>query len=387
MDLAGFLVTLGVLFLSGLVADQLGRITRLPRVTLLLLLGLAAGNAGFAVVPDEVSQWFEEISVVALTMVAFLLGGSLSLKNLSRHGRAILSISLAIAIATVVIVAAGLAAVGVPPGQALLLGAIATATAPAAMTDVIRQSGAANGFTDTLKGIVAIDDAWGLLVFSLVVVVVEQNDGWVSVLTGSIWDLGGAILLGVVIGGPAAALTGRLKPGEPSQAEAIGIVFLTSGLALWLEVSFLITGMTAGAIIANFASHHDRAFHEIENIQWPFMILFFLLAGALLEPDALRMLGWVGIVFLSLRILARLVGGFVGASLGGVPRHEVPWYGPALLPQAGVAVGMALVAGERFPDWSAAIMAFTIASTVVFEIFGPPITLMAIRRVAARKPG
>ncbi len=253
------------------------------------------------------------------------------------------------------------------------------------MTDVIRQSGVANGFTETLKGVVAIDDAWGLLVFSLAVVVVGQNDSWIGVLTGSLWDFGGAILLGAAIGGPAAYLTGRLKPGEPSQAEAIGIVFLASGLALWLEVSFLVTGMTAGAIIANFARHHDRAFHEIENIQWPFMILFFLLAGALLEPAAIWTLGWAGILFLSLRVIGRLFGGLIGASLGRSPAGEVPWYGPALLPQAGVAVGMALVAGERFPEWASAIMAFTIASTVVFEICGPPITLVAIRRVAARE--
>ena len=104
-----------------------------------------------------------------------------------------------------------------------------------------------------------------------------------------------------------------------------------------------------------------------------------------LEVDALRLLGWIGVLFLVLRVVGRLAGGFVGARLAGVPASEVHWYGPALLPQAGVAVGMALVASEQFPEWASAIMAFTIASTVVFEIIGPPVTLMAIRRVAARK--
>ncbi|WP_181893051.1 cation:proton antiporter [Falsiruegeria mediterranea] len=382
MELAGFLVALGVLFLAGLVADELGRVTRLPRVSLLLMLGIAAGNAGFELVPDAVSQWFDELSIVALTMVAFLLGGSLSRKNLLRHGRAIFTISLAILICTILIVGAGLWAIGVAFGLAIILVAIATATAPAAMTDVIQQSGIENGFTDTLKGFVAIDDARGLIVFSIAVALVDHSNGWSGVLGSALWDLGGAIVLGSAIGAPAAFLTGRLKPGEPLQAEAIGIVFLAAGFALWLEVSFLVTGMTAGAVIANFARHHDRAFHEIEHIQWPFMILFFLLAGALLEIEALRLLGWFGAGFLLLRIAARLVGGVVGARLGNVPRSEVPWCGPALLPQAGVAVGMALVAGERFPEWASTIMAFTIASTVVFEIVGPPVTLAAIRRVA-----
>lgn len=382
MELAGLLITLGVLFLAGLVADQLGRATRMPRVTLLLLLGIAAGNAGFNLVPAEVAEWFDELSIVALTMVAFLLGGSLTRKNLVNHGLAIFTISISIVVATLIVVTLGLTFFGVAPGLALLLAAIATATAPAAMTDVIHQSGIENGFTETLKGIVAIDDAWGLIVFSVVVVLVDQSNGWIGVLSGTAWDLGGAIVLGCLLGAPGAYLTGRLKPGEPLQAEAIGIVFLAAGSALWLEVSFLITGMTAGAVIANFARHHDRAFHEIEHIQWPFMLLFFLLAGALLELDALRLLGWTGVAFLFFRIVARVFGGLVGARLGRVSSREAPWYGPALLPQAGVAVGMALVAGERFPDWSSAIMAFTIASTVVFELIGPPITLAAIRKVS-----
>lgn len=386
MDLAGFLITLGVLFLVGLAADELGRLTHLPRVTLLLLLGLVAGNAGFDLIPNAVVDWFDELSNIALTMVAFLLGGALSRKNLRRHGRPIMTISIAIVICTALIVTLGLIAIGVTPGLAVLLGAVATATAPAAMTDVIRQSGVNSDFTGTLKGIVAIDDAWGLIVFSIALVLVGQADGWAGVLFGAVWDLGGAVVLGCVIGFPAAYLSGRLQKGEPLQAEAMGIVFLSSGLALWLEVSFLVTGMTVGGVIANFARHHSRAFHEIEHIQWPFMILFFLLAGALLDVEALKLLGWSGVLFLVLRIAGRLIGGYVGARLGRSPANHVAWYGPALLPQAGIAVGMALVASEQFPQWAASIMAFTLASTVVFEIIGPPITMFAIRHVEKLSP-
>lgn len=386
MDLAGFLITLGVLFLVGLAADELGRLTHLPRVTLLLLLGLVAGNAGFDLIPNAVADWFDELSNIALTMVAFLLGGALSRKNLRKHGRPIMTISLAIVICTALSVTLGLIAIGVVPGLAVVLGAVATATAPAAMTDVIRQSGIKSDFTRTLKGIVAIDDAWGLIVFSIALVLVGQSNGWGGILIGAVWDLGGAIALGCVIGFPAAYLSGRLQKGEPLQAEAMGIVFLSSGLALWFEVSFLVTGMTVGAVIANFARHHSRAFHEIEHIQWPFMILFFLLAGALLDVEALKLLGWSGVLFLLLRILGRLFGGYVGARLGHSPASHVPWYGPALLPQAGIAVGMALVASEQFPQWAASIMAFTIASTVVFEIIGPPITMFAIRHVEKLSP-
>lgn len=383
MDQSPLFIVLGLLFLAGLTADQLGRITRLPRVTMLLLLGILFGNVGLDLVPSEFLAWFDAISIIALTMVAFLLGGSLTRESLIGHGREIIVISLSIVACTLAIISAGLALAGVPPGLALILGAIATATAPAAMTDVIHQSGVKNDFTDTLKGIVAIDDAWGLIVFSLVIIFVGHSDGWGGVLLGMSYDLGGSILLGLLIGALATGLTGRLKPGEPLQAEAIGIVFLTAGLSLWLEVSFLVSGMTAGLVVANFARHHDRAFHEIENIQWPFIILFFILGGATLELDAVAALGWSGVLYMVLRVLARLIGGYFGSKAARAPALHARWYGPALLPQAGVAVGMALVAGEQFPQWAQPIMAMTIAATVLFELIGPPITLAAIRRVVA----
>lgn len=379
MEQALLLITLGVLFLGSLLADKVGHITRLPRVTMLLLLGLLVGPSGLDLLHGSVTDLFEPISVVALTMVAFLLGGELTRENMLRHGRAISSISLSIVFGTTAIVWGGLTALGLDPGLALLLGAIATATDPAAISDVIRQSGVRNGFTETLSGIVAIDDVWGLLMFSLCLALVDQSGGWAAPLMGAGRDIGGGILLGACVGIPSAFLTGRLKEGEPLQTEAIGVVFLTAGLAIWLEVSFLVAGMTAGAMIANLARHHDHAFHEIEYIEWPFMLLFFLLAGATLELDALWTLGWISLAYVVLRIAARLVSGEIGARIGGVPPSQVHIYGPALLPQAGVAVGMALVAAETFPHWAAPIMTLTIAATVFFEIVGPLATLLALK--------
>lgn len=385
MEHAQLLVTIGIIFLASLFADKLGSVARLPRVTMLILLGLVVGKSGFDLIPDDVAAWFDLLSIIALTMVAFLLGSSLSGEFLASRGRAILIISLSIVFATLVIVAAGLAAVGMDKSLALVIAAIATATAPASIADIVRTTGIANSFTDTLLGIVAIDDAWGLIVFSLVLVVVGHSDGVAGFVTGAGRDLGGAVAVGALVGVPASYLTGRLRPGEPLQTEAIGLVLLTAGLAMWLDVSFLISGMVAGMLIANFARHHERAFHEIEHIQWPFMMLFFVLAGATLDIVAVETVGWIGVLYVVLRIAARLLGGYGGARLAGVPANEVPWYGPSLMSQAGVAVGMALVAGEVLPQWADLIMVLTVTSTIFFEVFGPPVTLVAIRSVAAAR--
>jgi len=387
MPLWTTLLVIGILLLAGLVADSIGRRTLLPRVTVLMLIGVAAGRSGFDILPEDVHAWFELLALVALAMVSFHLGSSLRLEAFRAHGRLILAVSLSIVLVTQSLVAAGLWAVGMDPAAAIVMGAIATATAPAATADAIRQAGPPTEFGETLRGIVAIDDAWGLLAFSLALAAAHAVNGAADfeALRAGLWEIGGALALGTVIGLPAARLTGRLSPGEPMQAEALGLVFLTAGLALWLEVSFLIAGMTVGALIANLARHHRRPFHEIEHFEWPFMIVFFFLAGASLEIEVLWTLGWVGVAFLVLRAVARLAGGWVGAAIGRAPAVERPWYGVALMPQAGVAIGMALVAAEALPGQADIILGLAVGSTVVFELIGPLGTIHAVRTVRARR--
>lgn len=387
MNLSVVLITLGILFLVGLAADSIGHRTRLPRVTLLLACGVAAGSSGLDMMPGPVQAWYEPLSVIALTMVAFLLGSSLSRENLARNGRAIIVVSVVIVLVTMGGVALGLWLIGVSAPVALMLGAVATATDPAATQDAIRQSGAQGPFVEMIRGIVAVDDAWGLLAFSVAAVAAHSLNGAADpgMLGEAAWEIAGALTLGAIVGFPAAYLTGRLKQGEPLQTEALGIVFLTAGLALWLGVSYLLAGMMAGMIIANFASHHDRAFHEIEHIQWPFMILFFLLAGASLQLGVLAQVGLAGLAYVAMRILSRLAGGWLGGVLGGVPGHQRPWVGMALLPQAGVAVGMALIAAREFPEAADLILTLTIGTTVLFELIGPVGTLWAIRQVQSRR--
>lgn len=377
------LIAIGGLFLAALVLDEIGHRTRLPRVTLLLLFGFAIGASGLDLLPQELRAWYQFLSAVALTMVAFLLGGSLSRRTLQAHGKEILVVSLAVVLAAMVIVPLGLFAIGAGSILALLLAGLATATDPAAIRDVVKQTRTDSGFSRMLLGVVAIDDAWGLLAFSFLLIVAKAlaGDGGAHIFIHAIRELGLASLLGLGLGLPAAYLTGRLKRNEPLQAEALGIVFLCAGLAMWLQVSFLLTGMIAGSVVANFARHHRRAFHEIEHIEWPFMILFFVLAGATLDIKRLGNAGLIVAAYIVLRIGARFAGGFAAGRFLAMDRKQTFWIGPALLPQAGVAIGMALVAGDHFPHLRETILTIAIATTVFFEVLGPIAAAAAMRRV------
>jgi len=317
---------------------------------------------------------------MALVMVGFLLGGQLTLASLRKRGRVVLFISLSVVIVTALVEVVGLAAIGLPITAALILAGIAPATAPAATTDVVHEAGAKGPFSRTLLHIVAIDDAWGLILFSVVLAGAQAfaGDGALEALGQGAWDIGGAIVLGTVLGVPMAYLTGRVQPGEPTLVEALGLVLLCGGLAVLLDVSLLLAAMTMGALVANLAKHHDRPFHAIENVEWPFMVLFFVLSGASLRIAALGDVGWVALAFIVLRAASRLVGAWGGARLSHAEPSIRRWMGLALMPQAGVALGMVLVATQRFPELAGTVLPIVILSTVVFELAGPICTRRAI---------
>jgi len=380
-DTAKTLITLGVLLLIGLVTDTIGRRTRLPRVTLLLIFGFAIGPAGLDFLSPSEGKWFSVIADMALVMIGFLLGEKLTLSSLRQHGKFVLWLSVGEVVGTALVVLVGLILIGVQIDIALLLAGIAAATDPAATTDVVHETKADGVFARTLLGIVAVDDAWGLIVFSLILTTTQALGGQANsiapLLTGA-WELGGALLVGIGLGIPMAFLTGRIKPGEPTLIEALGVVFLCGGIAIWLEVSFLLASMVLGTVVANLARHHMRPFHAIQGIEWPFMILFFLLAGASLNVGALYQLGLVGSGYIILRIIGRLLGAWAGGAISHAEPLMRRWMGMALMPQAGVALGMALVTTHRRPDLADMIFPVVIASTVLFEVIGPVLTRSAL---------
>jgi Kef-type K+ transport system membrane component KefB len=377
-----FLTTLGIILLCGLLISALGQRTLLPRATLLILFGVIIGGEMLDLVPRLVTEQFSLVADLTLLMVGFLLGGKLTRSSLQDHSKTSFAISLSAALVPAALVFAGMLALGVGAEVAILLGCFAAATAPAAVFDVVEESGVRNRFSELLLLVVVLDDVWGLLLFGIGMAVVSSlsgSSGDAGFLVHVAHELGGAILLGAVIGLPAAYLTGRIRPGKPIMSEAIGIVLLCGGLATLLQVSYLIAAITMGAVITNLARHHEHPFHAIEGIESMFMLVFFVLAGASLEIGALPAVGMIAIAYILCRSCGKLVGAWLGSRLGGAETRQLDWVGAALLPQAGIAIGMALVASNHFPHYHRVMLPIVIASTIVFEIAGPVFTRYALR--------
>lgn len=377
------LFALGALLLAGLATDALGRLTPLPRVTLLLLFGIVVGPHGFDWIPSALLENFDVIASIALLMVGFLLGEKFTAARLRGAGRGVAAVVVCEGGFTAVLVAGGLLLIGQPAALAIPLACIASASAPAATLDVVAEERASGPFTDRLLEVVALDDGLSLLLFSFgIAMTTAMLGGGAQASAGAhvVHELGGALVLGVAVGVPGAYLSGRVDAGQPTLVEALGLVFVCGGLAMAFDVSFLLAAMTMGAVVANFATHHERPFHAIEGIEQPFMIIFFAVAGATLEVDALYAIGLIGTVYIICRVLGKIAGAVLGARLGGVRGHDQAMLGMALLPQAGVAMGMALVAAEQLPGYRDVILPVVIGTTIVFELIGPVFTRLALRR-------
>lgn len=389
--MAVLLISLGSILLLALLASALAERTPLPRVTLLLLLGLVSGPPLLNLIPAELVDHFGAIANITLLMVGFLVGGKLSHHSLAHEGRQVVLISLLAAVGTMASVSLGLLLAGLSWPVAIVLGAVAAGTAPPTVLDVVMQTAGSSGprrrFGDLLLGIAALDDVWALLLFGIALAVARgTQSGDSQALMALLWvgrDLGGGALVGLAVGLPAALLTGRIREGQPMLLEALGIVLLCGGLAERFEVSYLVAAVVMGAVVANLARHHDYPFHAIEGIELPFLALFFVLAGASLDVNGLHRIGGLGLAYVLLRSLGKLWGAATGAHWGGSDPLTRRWVGTALLPQAGLAVGMALVASDQLGASSAPVLTLAIGSTVVFELLGAPLVRLAISRFPA----
>ena len=380
------IIVLGAILSASIFADALAHRTRVPRISILMVVGLGIAfvqQVGVGARNGDVLDGLSEPLIqVALVMVAFLLGSELELRRLRKTGPLILVVSLFVIIGGGLLVGAGLVVLGFPLVVAVSLAAISVATDPAAVSESVRDSGSAGLVPRVLLGIVAIDDAWGILVFGLSMSVlgwVIGGDGQLALLH-ALWELGGAILVGVVIGLPAAWLTGRLKPGEPTQVEALAIILLLAGHSSLLGVSALLASMIAGSLVANLSYHHTRSFREIEHIEWPFLVFFFVLSGASVDLYKVDDAILLTLAYIVLRLVGRVLGGYFAVKFSPA-RHKPlpPNIGLALTPQAGVAIGMALLAAERFPEFRDSILPVVVASTIFFELIGPVLVKRVLR--------
>lgn len=394
------LISLSLALIFGLVMSRAAKLFNLPAVTSYLIGGLllgpyaigAFGIPGIGFNSLEDLNGLAIVTQVALGFIAFLIGNEFRVKDLKVMGRQAIIVGIAQAVITTLIVDAGIIVLHfafpelISLSSAIVLGAIAAATAPAATLMVVKQYKAKGPLTKLLLMVVAIDDAVGLIVFALsfgIATALESGAiSLVSVLLEPILEILLSVILGAVLGWALNAMEIYFHSRSKRLSVAVAFVILTVGVAsLEFEIagvkcgfSLLLACMILGAVFCNICEASEELMDRTDRWSSPVNILFFVLSGAELDLKIITnpMVLIIGLVYIALRSFGKIFGAFISAKATNCSKEIQEHLGITLLPQAGVALGMALQATAL--NDGAVVRNVILFSVLVYELVGPNLT-------------
>ncbi|MFP4155553.1 MAG: cation:proton antiporter [Halothiobacillaceae bacterium] len=374
------ILLLGLLLVLGLLAGTFGSsLLGMPRVLGYLLVGIAFSPSLLGgLLSLDLEGAIEPMVAVALGAIAFLVGGSATVDQLRRLGTTITGATLGkvlgafVAIFALFLILAPLSEARANLQLAVVLAAIGTITAPATLIAVVHQYRASGPLTTTLLGMVALDDALGIVLFSLALALVGSAT-LAEALPLAVWEITGALGTGAGAGWLAERLLRRLHEHELRMVLLVGAIVLLVGLAEAAHFSPLLAAMTFG-FVARWAGgpRADRVFEPVEQLEELLFVLFFALAGLHFSLEQVMDNLWLILGFFAVRAAGQMVGGFFGARAVGAGPVIANHVGLGMLPQGGVAIGMALmVAGAPgFEEVGALVVNVVTASTILTESLG-----------------
>jgi Kef-type K+ transport system membrane component KefB len=407
------LLSLSIALLAGLLLSRAAKLLNLPAVTAYLVAGILVGpyllgafgvkGLGFISAADVHS--YSLLCDVALGFIAFSIGNEFRVSQLKKIGKQATVIGIFQAVVTTVIVDAALIGLHfiIPDklslSAAITLGAVATATAPAATLMVVRQYKAKGPLTDILLPVVALDDAVGLVVFAVSFGIARAIEiGKVSILSVILEPLLEVVLslaLGFIMGLLFTFCERFFHSRSKRLAISVAFVLMTVALSMMkfeikgihIGFSSLLVCMMLGAVFCNICDFSEELMDRVDRWTAPLFVLFFVLSGAELELSVFMDLAVVliGLVYIASRSIGKCTGAFLSAKAMKCDDNIVKYLGITLLPQAGVALGMAIKALD-LGEAGHIVSNITLFAVLVYEIVGPMLTKIALTKAGDIKP-
>ena len=384
------LLALSIAMAVGLLMSRFIRLIHLPNVTAYLIAGLLVGPYVLNVLSPELNSELAIISDVALGFIAYSIGSEFKLTYLKEIGVKPMVITLFEGCTASLFVFVTLLLMGQPLPLCLALGAIAAATAPAATLMVVRQYKANGPVTKMLLPVVAMDDALGLMLYAVMMAIARtiERGTALTVTTLLLKPLGeilGSLALGVALGLVLVYVLRFFHSRGNKLALTIMMVFAAVGLSSMWGLSSLLVCMMLGATMVNLCSQSNVMLEQCDRFTPPLFLLFFVLSGANLDLSVLPTVGMVGVAYVLARALGKSLGGTMGAVVEKCDPNIVKYLGLTLIPQAGVAIGMARMSMTALPEYGAVINAVVLSGTLIYELTGPVITKIALTRAGEIK--
>lgn len=384
------LLSLSLGMIVALLMTRIMKKINLPNVTGYLIAGLLAGPYCLNIFSADNLEGLTVLTDAALGFIAFSIGGEFKLSSLKQLGAKVFVITLFEAMGASALVATVLILIGCNVPMALVLGAIASATAPAATLMVVRQYKASGPVTSTLLPVVAIDDAVCLMLFSIlssVAKLIEAGGGFdvMQTIIKPIIEIVGSLVIGFLVGFVLSVGTKFFKSRANRISLAVTAVFLGVGLSELLGLSSLLLCMAIGAAMANFSKASDAVMECTDRWTPPLFMLFFMVSGAQFNFEVLKTVGLVGVMYLVLRSAGKCLGAMAGCAIVKTEKSVKKYLGITLFPQAGVAIGMAQLSLTVVPEYGEQIRAVILCATLVYELIGPLLTKIALTKAGEIK--
>ena len=373
-----------LMLLAGLLLGRLGKLAKLPNVTGYLIAGLLLGPAVLNIIPHEMVDGFSVISNIALGFIAFSVGSGFSFSYFKRVGAAPIIIAIFESFGAIFLVTLVLILCGFDTSLSIMLGAIAAATAPAQTIMVINQYKAHGSLTSMLLSVVAIDDATALIGFGFASTLVNSLNASQTNLFLSILEPFYEILISFVIGFVIALAMKFILKYFHKHSNRLCIILFSILFCYWLSEmlngSSLMACMTLGGVLVNIYNEIDDLVEVADTFTPPIYMIFFVISGAGFQLSALAEIGIIGILYVVLRVIGKMVGSWAGGKLTHQEDKINKYLGPTLMPQAGVALGLVVVAGAAVPQYADQIRTIILCSTFIYSIFGPIAAKMALQK-------
>ncbi len=407
------LLSLSIALFTGLLLSRVAKLFKLPAVTAYLVAGIVVGpymigalgvpGLGFISMQDVKS--YSLICDVALGFIAFSIGNEFRLAQLKSTGKQATVIGIFQAVITTLLVDAALIALHFaipdkfPLPAAIVLGAIASATAPAATLMVVRQYKAKGPLTDILLPVVALDDAVGLILFAISFGIAKAltfgSVDIVSILVEPLLEVILSLALGATMGFCFTFVEKFFHSKSKRLSMSVTFVFLTVAISMLkfevfgihIAFSSLLVCMMLGTVFCNICDFSEELMERVDRWTAPLFIAFFVLSGAELELSVFSdpKIVLVGIIYIASRSLGKYFGAYASAKAVGCDKNIVKYLGITLLPQAGVALGMALKSAELGAE-NAIIANITLFAVLIYELIGPMLTKISLLKAGDIKP-
>lgn len=381
-----------------LIAGKIVKQFKLPNVTGYIIMGLIVGLVlgthqmetlfGENVAEEMVSK-FDVIKDLATGFIAFSIGTEFEFKYIKKLGSSPVVIACCESVGAVVFVALGIYIVTGNIQLALIMGAIATATDPAATILVARQYKAKGIVTRTLIPVVAIDDATALMSYGICVALARSLTGQISAATfiEPIKEIFGSLAFGILLGVIFTILI-KFYTGRGNRlAITIAMVSLCVAVSHIEVLSFspLLACMALSITVVNISHNWEPVFEQMDRMTPPIFMLFFFVTGAGMDISILPKVGLIGVVYIIVRVIGKMAGAYLGGRISHADKNVQKYLGIGLIPQAGVAIGLAMMCGTVVPEYASEITAVVVCGTIIYELVGPIFTKIMLVKIGEIK--